>query len=138
MAVKYAGGGGGFNPLGVLSTIAMMVPGGQVVAPWLQLANAGVNAANGNWAGAIQGGVNAATGINGLNNPKPPSGALSLVGQELSNINSEQQADPTGQSLVPTRTQDYEKFATRNNQWTGDDDLKYNNLLKQYGLWRGQ
>ena len=64
MAVKYpqGGGGGGFNPLGILSTLAMMIPGAQVAAPWLQLANAGVNAANGNWAGAAMSGVGALTG----------------------------------------------------------------------------
>ena len=64
MAVKYpqGGGGGGFNPLGLLSTLAVMVPGAQVAAPWLQLANAGVNAAKGNWAGAALSGVGALTG----------------------------------------------------------------------------
>lgn len=64
MAVKdyRTSGGGGFNPLGILSTLAMLIPGAQVAAPWLQLANAGVNAANGNWAGAAMSGVGALTG----------------------------------------------------------------------------
>ena len=37
MAVKYpqGGGGGGFNPFGILSTLGDDVPGGQAIAPWI-------------------------------------------------------------------------------------------------------
>ena len=41
MSVIYGPqGGGGFNPFGLLGTLAMLIPGGQAIAPWIAGAGA--------------------------------------------------------------------------------------------------
>ena len=146
MAVKYpqGGSGGGFNPLGILSTLAMMIPGAQVAAPWLQLANAGVNAANGNWAGAAMSGVGALTGgSNGKSifgssatpeiPPIEPTMGMGDVRKSLSNLN------PMAQPIdIPapdiTANQRMLNGTEAMLPWTESDSAKYNGLLAQYGL----
>ena len=146
MAVKYpqGGGGGGFNPLGLLSTLAMMVPGAQVAAPWLQLANAGVNAANGNWAGAAMSGVGALTGgadggsiFSSSATPEIPSIEPTMgiedVRKSLSDLN------PTAQPLdTPavdiTANQRMLNGTEAMLPWSDADETKYQGLLGQYGL----
>ena len=67
-------------------------------APWLQLANAGVNAAKGNWSGAAMSGVGALTGgANGKSifgssatkamPPIEPTMGMDDVRKSLSNLN---------------------------------------------------
>ena len=146
MAVKYpqGGGGGGFNPLGILSTLAMMIPGAQVAAPWLQLANAGVNAANGNWAGAAMSGVGALTG--GADGgsifsssatpeipPIEPTMGMNDVSKYLSDNN------PMAQPLdVPTVDITANQRLLNGTEamlpWSDADETKYQGLLGQYGL----
>ena len=146
MAVKYpqGGGGGGFNPLGLLSTLAMMVPGAQVAAPWLQLANAGVNAAKGNWLGAAMSGVGALTG--GANEksifgssatkampPIEPTMGMDDVRKSLSNLN------PMAQPIdIPapdiTANQRMLNGTEAMLPWSDADETKYQGLLGQYGL----
>lgn len=139
--------GGGWNPLGLLSTLAMMVPGAQVAAPWLQLANAGVNAANGNWAGAAMSGVGALTGgadgssIFGSGDPASqfpgiePTMGEADVSQYLSDNNP--MADT---AVADTATPDITANQRMLNgtesamPWSAADDEKYNALLAQYGM----
>ena len=146
MAVKYpqGGGGGGFNPLGLLSTLAMMVPGAQVAAPWLQLANAGVNAAKGNWSGAAMSGVGALTGgangksICGSSATKAMPPIESTMGMDdvrksLSNLN------PMAQPIdIPapdiTANQRMLNGTEAMLPWSDADETKYQGLLGQYGL----
>ena len=146
MAVKYpqGGGGGGFNPLGLLSTLAMMVPGAQVAAPWLQLANAGVNAAKGNWSGAAMSGVGALTGgANGKSifgssatkamPPIEPTMGMDDVRKSLSNLN------PMAQPIdIPapdiTANQRMLNGTEAMLPWSDADETKYQGLLDQYGL----
>ena len=146
MAVKYpqGGGGGGFNPLGLLSTLAMLIPGAQVAAPWLQLANAGVNAANGNWAGAAMSGVGALTGgadggsiFSSSATPEIPSIEPTMgiedVRKSLSDLN------PTAQPLdAPavdiTANQRMLNGTEAMLPWSDADETKYQGLLGQYGL----
>ena len=136
--------GGGFNPLGLLSTLAMMVPGAQVAAPWLQLANAGVNAAKGNWSGAAMSGVGALTG--GANEksifgssatkampPIEPTMGMDDVRKSLSNLN------PMAQPIdIPapdiTANQRMLNGTEAMLPWSDADKTKYQGLLGQYGL----
>lgn len=136
--------GGGWNPLGILSTLAMMVPGAQVAAPWLQLANAGVNAANGNWAGAAMSGVGALTGgadggsiFSSSATPEIPSIEPTMgiedVRKSLSDLN------PTAQPLdTPavdiTANQRMLNGTEAMLPWSDADENKYQGLLSQYGL----
>ena len=144
MSVIYAPNGGGFNPLGLLSTLAMMVPGAQVAAPWLQLANAGVNAANGNWAGAATSGVGALTGgANGKSifgssatkamPPIEPTMGMDDVRKSLSNLN------PMAQPIdIPapdiTANQRMLNGTEAMLPWSDADETKYQGLLGQYGM----
>ncbi len=146
MAVKdyRTSGGGGFNPLGILSTLAMLIPGAQVAAPWLQLANAGVNAANGNWAGAAMSGVGALTGgadggsIFGSSAtpeipPIEPTMGMDDVSKYLSDNN------PMAQPLdVPTVDITANQRMLNGTEamlpWSDADEAKYQGLLGQYGL----
>ena len=146
MAVKYpqGGGGGGFNPLGLLSTLAMMVPGAQVAAPWLQLANAGVNAARGNWSGAAMSGVGALTG--GANEksifgssatkampPIEPTMGIDDVSKYLSDNNP--MAQPLDAPAVDiTANQRMLNGTEAMLPWSDADETKYQGLLGQYGL----
>ena len=146
MAVKYpqGGGGGGFNPLGILSTLAMMIPGAQVAAPWLQLANAGVNAANGNWAGAAMSGVGALTGgadggsIFGSSAtpeipPIEPTMGMDDVSKYLSDNNP--MAQPLDAPAVDiTANQRMLNGTEAMLPWSDADETKYQGLLGQYGL----
>lgn len=146
MAVKYpqGGGGGGFNPLGLLSTLAMMVPGAQVAAPWLQLANAGVNAANGNWAGAAMSGVGALTGgadggsiFSSSATPEIPSIEPTMgiedVRKSLSDLNP--MAQPLDAPAVDiTANQRMLNGTEAMLPWSDADETKYQGLLGQYGL----
>jgi|GEM_PF-2018669 len=121
MTVKYqAGGGGGWNPFGFLSTLAAIIPGGQAVAPWLAGAGAVTSAVNGDIAGAAKQAAGAmASGLKTGGNPNEalgydkfvPSTPDELTNQlrmNLSNLN------PTAVSSI--------------------DQDKYNNLLLSYGL----
>ena len=146
MAVKYpqGGGGGGFNPLGLLSTLAMMVPGAQVAAPWLQLANAGVNAARGNWVGAAMSGAGALTGgadgksIFGSSATKAmppiePTMGMGDVRKSLSDLN------PMAQPIdIPapdiTANQRMLNGTEARLPWSDADETKYQGLLGQYGM----
>ena len=144
MSVIYAPNGGGFNPLGLLSTLAMMVPGAQVAAPWLQLANAGVNAAKGNWSGAAMSGVGALTGgANGKSifgssatkamPPIEPTMGMDDVRKSLSNLN------PMAQPIdIPapdiTANQRMLNGTEAMLPWSDADETKYQGLLDQYGL----
>ena len=135
---------GGFNPLGLLSTLAMMVPGAQVAAPWLQLANAGVNAAKGNWSGAAMSGVGALTGganeksiFSSSATPEIPSIEPTMgiedVRKSLSDLN------PTAQPLdTPavdiTANQRMLNGTEAMLPWSDADETKYQGLLGQYGL----
>ena len=145
MAVKYAqGGGGGFNPLGILSTLAMMVPGAQVAVPWLQLANAGVNAARGNWAGAAMSGAGALTG--GADGgsifsssatpeipPIEPTMGMDDVSKYLSDNNP--MAQPLDAPAVDiTANQRMLNGTEAMLPWSDADETKYQGLLGQYGL----
>lgn len=144
MSVIYAPNGGGFNPLGLLSTLAMMVPGAQVAAPWLQLANAGVNAAKGNWSGAAMSGVGALTGgANGKSifgssatkamPPIEPTMGMDDVRKSLSNLN------PMAQPIdIPapdiTANQRMLNGTEAMLPWSDADETKYQGLLGQYGM----
>ena len=144
MSVISAPNGGGFNPLGLLSTLAMMVPGAQVAAPWLQLANAGVNAAKGNWSGAAMSGVGALTGgANGKSifgssatkamPPIEPTMGMDDVRKSLSNLN------PMAQPIdIPapdiTANQRMLNGTEAMLPWSDADETKYQGLLGQYGL----
>lgn len=145
MAVKYPqGGGGGFNPLGILSTLAMMIPGAQVAAPWLQLANAGVNAANGNWAGAAMSGVGALTGGTDGGSifsssatpeipPIEPTMGMDDVSKYLSDNNPmANQVDIPAPDI--TANQRMLNGTEAMLPWSAADDEKYNALLAQYGM----
>ena len=146
MAVKdyRTSGGGGFNPLGILSTLAMLVPGGQAIAPWLQLANAGVNAANGNWAGAAMSGVGALTGgadggsIFGSSAtpeipPIEPTMGMDNVRKSLSDLNPmANQVDIPAPDI--TANQRMLNGTEAMLPWSAADDEKYNALLAQYGM----
>ena len=146
MAVKYpqGGGGGGFNPLGLLSTLAMIVPGAQVAAPWLQLANAGVNAAKGNWSGAAMSGVGALTGgANGKSifgssatkamPPIEPTMGMDDVSKYLSDNNP--MAQPLDAPAVDiTANQRMLNGTEAMLPWSDADETKYQGLLGQYGL----
>ena len=145
MSVKYFNtGGGGFNPLGILSTLAMMVPGAQVAAPWLQLANAGVNAANGNWAGAAMSGVGALTGgadggsiFSSSATPEIPSIEPTMgiddVRKSLSDLNPMvNQVDiPVSDITANQRMLNGTEVML---PWSDADETKYQGLLGQYGL----
>ena len=146
MAVKYpqGGGGGGFNPLGILSTLAMMIPGAQVAAPWIQLANAGVNAANGNWAGAAMSGVGALTGgadggsiFRSSATPEIPSIEPTMgiddVRKSLSDLNPMvNQVDIPAPDI--TANQRMLNGTEAMLPWSDADETKYQGLLGQYGL----
>ena len=146
MAVKYpqGGGGGGFNPLGILSTLAMMIPGAQVAAPWIQLANAGVNAANGNWAGAAMSGVGALTGgadggsiFSSSATPEIPSIEPTMgiddVRKSLSDLNPMvNQVDIPAPDI--TANQRMLNGTEAMLPWSDADETKYQGLLGQYGL----
>ena len=146
MAVKYpqGGGGGGFNPLGILSTLAMMIPGAQVAAPWIQLANAGVNAANGNWAGAAMSGVGALTGgadggsiFRSSATPEIPSIEPTMgiddVRKSLSDLNPmANQVDIPAPDI--TANQRMLNGTEAMLPWSDADETKYQGLLGQYGL----
>ena len=136
--------GGGWNPLGILSTLAMMVPGAQVAAPWLQLANAGVNAANGNWAGAAMSGVGALTGgadggsiFSSSATPEIPSIEPTMgiedVRKSLSDLNP--MAQPLDAPAVDiTANQRMLNGTEAMLPWSDADETKYQGLLGQYGL----
>ena len=135
---------GGFNPLGLLSTLAMMVPGAQVAAPWLQLANAGVNAANGIWAGAAMSGVGALTGgadggsiFSSSATPEIPSIEPTMgiddVRKSLSDLNP--MAQPLDAPAVDiTANQRMLNGTEVMLPWSDADETKYQELLGQYGL----
>lgn len=145
MAVKYnQSGGGGFNPFGILSILAMMIPGAQVAAPWLQLANAGVNAANGNWAGAAMSGVGALTGgadggsiFSSSATPEIPSIEPTMgiddVRKSLSDLNPMvNQVDIPAPDI--TANQRMLNGTEAMLPWSDADETKYQGLLGQYGL----
>ena len=144
MAVYYDKPSGGFNPLGLLSTLAMMVPGAQVAAPWLQLANAGVNAANGNWAGAAMSGVGALAGgadggsiFSSSATPEIPSIEPTMgiedVRKSLSDLNP--MAQPLDAPAVDiTANQRMLNGTEAMLPWSDADETKYQELLGQYGL----
>lgn len=144
MSVIYAPNGGGFNPLGILSTLAMLIPGAQVAAPWLQLANAGVNAANGNWAGAAMSGVGALTGgadggsiFSSSATPEIPSIEPTMgiddVRKSLSDLNP--MAQPLDAPAVDiTANQRMLNGTEAMLPWSDADETKYQGLLGQYGL----
>ena len=146
MAVKYpqGGGGGGFNPLGILRTLAMMVPGAQVAAPWLQLANAGVNAARGNWSGAAMSGAGALTGgadggsiFSSSATPEIPSIEPTMgiedVRKSLSDLNP--MAQPLDAPAVDiTANQRMLNGTEAMLPWSDADETKYQGLLGQYRL----
>ena len=146
MAVKYpqGGGGGGFNPLGLLSTLAMTVPGAQVAAPWLQLANAGVNAAKGNWAGAAMSGVGALTGgadggsiFSSSATPEIPSIEPTMGIDDVSKYLSDNNpmAQPLDAPAVDiTANQRMLNGTEAMLPWSDADETKYQGLLGQYGL----
>ena len=136
--------GGGWNPLGILATLATVIPGAQVAAPWLQLANAGVNAAKGNWAGAALSGVGALTGgANGKSifgpsatkamPPIEPTMGMDDVRKSLSDLN------PMAQPIdIPapdiTANQRMLNGTEAMLPWSDADETKYQGLLGQYGL----
>ena len=136
--------GGGWNPLGILSTLAMLIPGAQVAAPWLQLANAGVNAANGNWAGAAMSGVGALTGgadggsIFGSSAtpeipPIEPTMGMDNVRKSLSDLNPmANQVDILAPDI--TANQRMLNGTEAMLPWSDADETKYQGLLGQYGL----
>ena len=136
--------GGGWNPLGILATLATVIPGAQVAAPWLQLANAGVNAAKGNWSGAAMSGVGALTGgANGKSifgssatkamPPIEPTMGMDDVRKSLSNLN------PMAQPIdIPapdiTANQRMLNGTEAMLPWSDADETKYQGLFGQYGL----
>lgn len=149
MAVKdyrTSGGGGGFNPLGILSTLAMLIPGGQAIAPFLQVANAGVNAANGNWdavakqglgllGGSVLGGGGDAVASAPTPSPIEPTIGMSDVRKYLSDNN------PMADTALPdipapdiTANQRMLNGTESALPWSGADEGKYQGLLGQYGL----
>lgn len=138
--------GGGFNPFGLLGTLAMLVPGGQAIAPFLQVANAGVNAANGNWdavakqglgllGGSVLGGGGDAVASAPTPSPIEPTMGMSDVRKYLSDNN------PMADTALPdipapdiTANQRMLNGTESALPWSGADEGKYQGLLGQYGL----
>ena len=121
-----------------------MVPGAQVATPWLQLANAGVNAARGNWVGAAMSGAGALTGgadgksIFGSSATKAmppiePTMGMGDVRKSLSDLN------PMAQPIdIPapdiTANQRMLNGTEARLPWSDADETKYQGLLGQYGM----
>lgn len=138
--------GGGFNPLGLLGTLAMLFPGGQAIAPFLQVANAGVNAANGNWdavakqglgllGGSVLGGGGDAVASAPTPSPIEPTIGMSEVRKYLSDNN------PMADTALPdipapdiTANQRMLNGTESALPWSGADETKYQGLLGQYRL----
>ena len=140
MAVKYQQGGGGgyFNPFGILSTLAMLIPGAQAASPFLSGAGAVTSAINGDWGGA------AITGAGLLKN----AGGKSIFGTDTSpSVTDPAQApvtDMVGQepetsifsSAEDRAANNLSRYLSANNlgTYTPDDEVKYQDLLRRYGL----
>lgn len=149
--------GGGWNPLGILATLATVIPGAQVAAPWLQLVNAGVNAAKGNWAGAALSGVGALTGgANGKSifgssatkamPPIEPTMGMDDVRKSLSDLNPmAQPIDIPAPDITPNLDTDFSAKGIVGNMPSNQKamygvkdqdyyDNKWNSLTDMYGV----
>lgn len=123
MAVKYnQSGGGGFNPFGLLSTLAMLVPGGQAIAPWIAGAGALTSTLQGHPEEAVKYGAGllgkSMGGMESVFNEAPiePTMGMSTA---LPDITANQRMLNGTESALP---------------WSGADEGKYQGLLGQYGL----
>lgn len=142
MGVKYnQSGGGGFNPLGLLSTLAMLVPGGQAIAPWLAGAGALTSTLRGHPEEAVKYGAGLlGKGMGGTESvfneaPIEPTIGMSDVRKYLSDNN------PMADTALPdipapdiTANQRMLNGTEARLPWSDADETKYQGLLGQYGL----
>lgn len=148
MAVYYGKSGSGFNPLGILSTLSMMIPGAQAAYPFLRGAGTLNSAINGDWTGAAIGGLGMLGGKNnragfgsifGDNDTAPVTEDIVQPTPEhnlgTADIN-EQQAPYTFSSREDPLTNELSNYLSTHNlgSYTADDEARYQALLRQYGL----
>lgn len=137
MGVKYSqSGGGGFNPFGILSTLAMLIPGGQGLSPWLMGAGALTSAANGDWAGAAKQGAGL---FAGQVLDKEPASLFDPIAPTDQTANVMQYLSDNNPSVLPVTSDITANQRMLNGTesllpWTESDSAKYNGLLAQYGL----
>jgi hypothetical protein len=142
MGVKYnQSGGGGFNPFGLLSTLAMLFPGGQAIAPWIAGAGALTSTLQGHPEEAVKYGAGLlGKGMGGTESvfneaPIEPTMGMSDVRKYLSDNN------PMADTALPdipapdiTANQRMLNGTESALPWSGADEDKYQGLLGQYGL----
>lgn len=128
--MQQGGGGGWFSSL--LPQL-LSIAGGAVAGPaGAAIGGFGGNLINGRPVGESLG--SAATGLVKSSLIDPVK--VGLSGENVTQNALKDMADPTGRSQFPSRYDDYMKYLGRNADWTDTDQLKYDNLLKQYGLYR--
>lgn len=133
--------GGGFNPLGLLGTLAMLVPGGQAIAPWIAGAGALTSTLRGHPEEAVKYGAGLlGKGMGGTESvfneaPIEPTIGMSDVRKYLSDNN------PMADTALPnipapdiTANQRMLNGTESALPWSGADEGKYQGLLGQYGL----
>ena len=139
--------GGGWNPLGILSTLAMLIPGAQAFAPFLQAANAASSAFKGDYAGALMngagatGGFGAAGGKPNISFGEPDFGQMTRQG--LSDLNVQSQAPAP--DITPNLDTDFSAKGIVGNMPSNQKamygvkdqdyyDNKWNSLTDMYGV----
>lgn len=131
--------GGGWNPLGILSTLAMLFPGGQAIAPWLAGAGALTSTLRGHPEEAVKYGAGLlGKGMGGTESvfneaPIEPTIGMSDVRKYLSDNNP--MAQPLDAPAVDiTANQRMLNGTEAILPWSDADETKYQGLLGQYGL----
>lgn len=141
MAVKYpqGGGGGGFNPFGLLGTLAMLFPGGQAIAPWIAGAGALTSTLQGHPEDAVKYGAGLlGKGMGGTESvfneaPIEPTMGMDDVSKYLSDNNPmANQVDIPAPDI--TANQRMLNGTEAMLPWSDADETKYQGLLGQYGL----
>ena len=142
MALKdyRTSGGGGWNPFGILSTLAMLIPGAQVAAPWLQGAGAVTSAINGDWTGAAKQGVGLLSGGSLFGSDAAPDVTPSVIDPIQPSITTPGmgiEENPSIFSSTQEQTSNaLSNYLSENNlgTYTPEDEAKYQGLLGQYGI----
>ena len=131
--------GGGFNPFGLLGTLAMLIPGGQAIAPWIAGAGALTSTLQGHPEDAVKYGAGLlGKGMGGTESvfneaPIKPTMGIDDVRKSLSDLNP-----MVNQVDIPvsdiTANQRMLNGTEAMLPWSDADETKYQGLLGRYGL----
>ncbi|MCD8234645.1 MAG: hypothetical protein LUC51_09745 [Cloacibacillus porcorum] len=99
-------------------------------------ANAVASGLRGDVGGALSNGASALGGREIIGRAKADPVKIGLSNENVAQNALKAEPDPTGRSQFPSRYDDYMKYLGRNADWTDTDQIKYDNLLKRYGLYR--